>query len=437
MDILMQSDWPGELRTKCYGRVIENFGCDSGATQTISNKARHFLFYYIVDTPETATQITALFNENDLPGEINFFALSAVNGVEYDGAKHNDIVSQMVFDDKLKNMIHVMFQEACLCDRLDSDNFLVSSEPCSIDCIESFRRYTRLSEQIAGLIHDLRENEFNRERTENQLAEATRYLNDNQKNLAITQDIQNKIKTIELKMDAVAAKIDSKKVVIEKHSKNLQDLMDRKGSYENELELPFLSEADEVTVNSMDEMISAQMASNTENWAKIQENETQQSLLEAFIEENLLVRKRYLEKGSRAFISDTETLNNNKQQLEQCENSLIVARNELDEVEYKIKELSTTQNVLKEKIVELNVSKREHQEKQKEIITQLQMMSIQEKNLVKQLQQLNPQSDDIQMEVSPNIQELTEEEVCLLDFIKICAFCSNLIFSGCQRADNR
>lgn len=119
-----------------YGPLIENFKCNEKFFTAVEVTAGNRLFYIIVDTDKTASQILSIMNKNKMNGEVNFLPLNRLSYKEVQYPTSNDVismVSKLEYNPIFKAAMETIFGKTLICRSLEIASQYARGE--HMDCI--------------------------------------------------------------------------------------------------------------------------------------------------------------------------------------------------------------------------------------------------------------------------------------------------------------
>lgn len=106
------------MSQKYYGMVIERFTCASDVHKIIEVVAKTKIFYHIVDTDQTATQILKAINGRKLPGSPIFMPMNRIRQVN-DTDRNRGVLDRLTFDPMFGSVMSNIFGKVNICKNLE------------------------------------------------------------------------------------------------------------------------------------------------------------------------------------------------------------------------------------------------------------------------------------------------------------------------------
>lgn len=413
-----------------FGRVIDNFTCDDPIMQqSLPNIMGEYLFYHIVDSPETATQIMSSLNAGDFPGEFNFFVLDIIDRCDFD--KH-DMVSRVSFDAKFQKI----FEKIC-CSLppkvVDLEN--VSNDPLSqvtsdssfierngvlismnidthINSIELYQQQKELVDMDEATQYELSETSYRMISTIEQINETSGLLKQQHQTMSHLQKMQCAIAQTTQAINLCERHIQIKKADLQKHEAKVNELTESKDCYENEMKLSLLTEQESQSIESIQNEIIAKNVQLHLVASEMNDLKKRREFISDYFENSLMSRYSVLAEHSMIHSNNASELNLRKEELvqskerqRQTDANLIENQNELMRLRGKH---------LEKKLIlrELEQQKIKIEGMQPLLFAELNKMNAQQQNCIAVLHRLRAQKPyDATQIHNPDIVDMSEEEV--------------------------
>lgn len=431
MEILMNSISTADLRERYFGRVIENFKCDPIAYRPISMITGSYLFYHIVDSVKTASELMKQFNESNLSGEINFFVLDQLEAIDLD---ENELLQRIEFDKKFENVFAHIFGAPSFCRDLNS---AIKLSQCSNQTYFTMNSEKVLisdgligtNVQISAMAMEIYFDRMDIDdvlRREKHNLPILSYTLDNV-NLAIETTMKNiqEIEETKIKLAALSESLitltqkvkkseskrktkEESKVMAETKIKDLQELRTK---LQSEFECVFLTGDEQLAADNIhkafDDLVIAKKATE----AALGEATNRWSTLNSFIENHLIVRNQQLTNRSIAFNKHTTQLAETQEILQTIDNSIEKLNRDIASTNETMQDMSNNRNNVKLEIAthlqrkkELKENENVYREQVRTILTEKDMLN---NDLLQSTASLQP----ISIEFDPEIGYLSAEQV--------------------------
>lgn len=405
METLMQSA-SNELKRGYYGCVIDKISCDDPIVhKSLPSLMGEHLFYQIVDSPKTATQIMSAFNAADLPGEIYFFVLSIIDSCEFD---KSDTVSRLSFDTKFLKVFEKIFSELSL-NSTDSSN--VSSDTSNlsnsdsgfiekngalvgvdlsidIDPIELYQQQRDLSDMEEATRCELSENSYRMDSTIEQINETSGILEYQHQTMSKIQQVESALAKITQAINMCGVRVQSKQTELQKYVAKVKALIKSKNRYETEMKLQLLTEQEMKSIEVIQAAIITKKIKLQQVIVEIKELQKKHDTIMDYHENSLMSRYSALEEQSKAHSNNLTELNNQTEMLRQTEESKQQATEELVEVQRQLTEMKNEYDAQRLALRNLEQQKIELEQMQTFLFAAFNEMKRELKNLNNELHRL-------------------------------------------------
>lgn len=431
MKTFMQRKASNELKSGYFGLVIESFECDHSSVQNSLPKLMgEFLFYHIVDTPQTATRIISAFNSANLPGEVNFFVLSVLENCD---SVESDILAQLSFDAKFKAVFQkILCEKPSKCDEFELPSNETSLQVSQVDSafteqnetlddtetnsdvsfLDLYHKEQQLADMEEATRYEISENSYRMESTVSQISTTNKTLDKQQHTVSRIQQIQSSMAEITQKINSAEMYVQMKQTELAKHEAKVRDLTESIEHNETEMTLELLTEQEVRAVQSVQtEIVEKKMQLQQVN-AVIKELQDKRDNISEYHDNSLMSRFSHLEEQSMIHVNNTSELNRQSQlQLESQEIEQQALRT-LAVVRAQIAQLQSDFESAKKLLVELEQQKLKIEGMQQFAFRELEHTQIHRQSLITELNRLRAQKPYDATEIhNPDIIDMTEEDI--------------------------
>lgn len=427
MKTFMQRKSSNELKRGYFGLVIESFECDHSTVQNSLPKLMgEYLFYHIVDTPQTAMQIISGFNAANLAGEVNFFVLSLLE--TYDCDEH-DILPHLSFDAKFKNVFQKILSEK----PSDLGEFMSNStsmqamdseytEPNgSLDEMEThsdasfldlYQQQQQLTDMEEATRYELSENSYRMDSTVSQINETSDVLDKQQHTMSQIQQIQSSIARITHEINSCEMQIQSKQTELAKRAAKVNELTESIEHYEKEMTLELLTEQEVRAVQLIQtEIVEKRMHLQRVN-GRIKELQDTRDGISEYYEHSLMSRFSVLQEQSMTHSHNSSELSRQSQLRLESEQIEQQTKRTLIEVRAQMTQLQSESEAKKTVLRELEQQKIKTEGMQQFVFRELDDWKVQHQHLIAELNRLRAQKPyDATKIHNPDIVDMTEEDI--------------------------
>lgn len=399
----MSTKCPNELNERYFGLVVDNFTAQKELPAMIDIILDKFAFHHIVDSPETANEITKHINSDSLPGEINFFALNLIDCIE-SNQTNDDFLNRITFDSKFHSIFQYISKQFDIYDPVEACHVIESWENSfhyyyqegavvtlkispATETIKSFRRRKELLEIFGAKQHDVRTLNCRLETAMNELNEATKTFQQHFNMITELNTLKCDVNSTRRQIDAMEKKIQAQKLALEQHETKIQELNQSVARLEDELKLPLLTEEEEDSTKMYINSIAEKNQQIQELIDQIKELETKRSVLKEH-EQTLRNRQNELENQSSLYSTHVGELDLQEQEMDRLDDQLSVSSQSLTSLRQEKFELNQHILAAKQEIKDLNEKKRLAGEKQKQSLERMEMLKIQQNTLCTELDKL-------------------------------------------------
>lgn len=380
-----------------------------------------YLFYHIVDTPQTASRIIAELNGASLPGEVNFFALSIIESHNYDRC---DNISWLSFDAKFQKVFEKICSEMPLNlndienealnpsdlipDFIDKNGALIGfNVPSELSLMDLYRRQQRLIDLEEATRYERTENSFRMDLTIRNIDEIGERLD----TMNIAQQIQCSLNEANRAIKLCESRIELKQAEQQKIEAKKEVIAENKNRFEHELSLKFLTEHETKSIESMQNQIITKRLQLHQVNAEIDELQKKCDSISQFFEQTLLSRYSTLQEQSQLHSSNSTELIQQKNRLSQINEMIKKAENDLNDARREMIVLRKESEVKKLALRDAERSKLEAQEKQKIMFAELDMIGLKKQSLTTSLNRLRQTAIDVTEIHNPDIVDMSETDI--------------------------
>lgn len=413
-----------------FGRVIDNFTCDDPIMQqSLPNLMGEYLFYHIVDSPETATQIMSSLNAGDFPGEFNFFVLNIIDRCDFE--KH-DTVSRVSFDAKFQKIFEKI---CCSLPSIDVDLENVSNDPLSqvtsdsnfierngalistnIDkhnnSIELYQQQKELVDMDEATQYELSETSYRMISTIEQINETSGVLEQQHQTMSHVQKMQCALAKTTQAINLCEGHIQIKKADLQKHEAKVEELTESKDRYENEMKLSLLTEQESKSIESIQNKIIAENVRLHLVASEMNELKKRREVISDYFENSLMSRYSVLEEHSMIHSNNASELNLRKEELVQSKELQRQTDANLIENQNGLMRLRGEHGEKKLTLRDLEQQRSKIEGMQPLLFAELNKMNAQQQNCIAVLHRLRAQKPyDATQIHNPDIVDMSEEEV--------------------------
>jgi structural maintenance of chromosome 3 (chondroitin sulfate proteoglycan 6) len=155
-----------------HGLLIDNIECDKSLFTAVETAVGGRLFYHVVDSDVIVMRLLKLFNQNKMPGDVNYFPLNVLKleNVTYPETQDAiSLISKIKYDDKVKKAIHSVFDRVLLCRNAEIATQL--AKQTKMDCVLLDGDLTSRKGALTGGYVDTRQSKLSYYRQKNELSE--------------------------------------------------------------------------------------------------------------------------------------------------------------------------------------------------------------------------------------------------------------------------
>lgn len=426
----MQKKTAAELQQRYFGLVIDNFTCnDEMMTKSLPILMGKYLFYHIVDTPHTASQIICELNATGLSGEVNFFALSIIDRFKFN---QNDYTSCISFDTKFQNIFEMIFTEMPLnfkdfenklrngfdVDTLFPDVIKKNGALITIHLdtnqnpIELYQQEKNLLDLEETTHYQLKETAWQMESTIYHLNETTELLNQQNETVTSVQHVQSALSQTNHLIQLCESNIATKQNDVENHENKIKELTDTINRYENELKLELLNDQETKTIERIQVLIIDKKMKLQQINAEMQELHTKRDNVVNFLEQSLMSRYSILAERSQSHSNNMIKLSQKEHEMIQTMENQAKCVVHLDQIRHQMVELTNELENRKLVLKTIEQQKYDAQENQKSLFSELEMIELHQKNLISDLNRLLAiKPYDATEFYNPDIAEMSESDI--------------------------
>lgn len=429
METLMRKA-ANEVKRCYFGRVIDNFTCDDPIMhKSLPHLMGEHLFYHIVDSPQTATRIIADLDAADLPGEVNFYALSIIDSCEFNDS---ETVSCLSFDVKFRKVFAKICAESST-NRKDLDN--QSSDTASsatldsgfieengaligvelsfdIDSMELYQQQQDLVDLEEATRYELSENSYRMDSTIVQINETGEMLGQQHQTMSKIQQVQSMVAKITQAINVCEARIQTKQTELQKYEAKVQGLVESKTRYENEMNAELLTEQELKSIELVQTAIVAEKVKLQQVIAEMKELQKKRDTISDYHENSLMSRYSVLEEQSMTHSNNLAELNRQTEILEHSEEVKRQASERIIEIQHQLTALGNEHEKKRQTLKELEQQKLALERTQTYLFAALNSMNLQQKSLTTEMSRLREQKPYDATEIhNPDIVGMSESDI--------------------------
>lgn len=417
------------LKQGYFGRVIDIFTCVDPITQTsLPNLLGKYLFYHIVDEPQTATTILSAFNKAKLPGEVNFFSLSILDS--FDCGK-SDEIAQLSFDAKFQKIFEKIFSEkpvnrselehiseisfvtnrkmstATSDSGFSDENGALIGVEASPDCnaLELYQQQQQLTDMDEAARYDLIENSYRLDETHEMLNQQHQTISQIQQVNASVAETTHAIHLREMRIRAL-------QLELQKHEAKLRSLIESMERYEKEMSSSLLIEHEMVEIQSVQNRIIVKKQQLEQVTAKIKDSQMKHDNISECFKQTVMNPYNALNAQLEQHSSNLIELNRKLQMLSDCENIKQQIDRQWAENHGKIIEFQEQQKLKSVAITQLKRKRIEIEGMQKFLLIELNTMKTHQQNMGSELNRLVGQKPYDATEIhNPDLVDMSEKDI--------------------------
>lgn len=427
-----------ELKQFYHGRVIDIFTCDDRIIhESLPTLMAEYLFYYVVDSYQTATQILSGLNGANLPGEVNFFALNIINRCEFN--KH-DLISRLSFDAKFEKIFEKIFCD--LPSNLDILTVNVSSNSMNapnnspdhattdsgfteksgaiigvkhnsaVNSLELYQAQQNLVDEKDATHYELSENSYRMDMNDEQLKNTSEWLQQQHQTMSKIQQLQLTVSKITQAFNQCDGRLQAKRNELRKFEAKVNELNENKNRYETEMKLDLLTDDERKAIELIQTAIIAKSVELQKVTTEMEKIQKRRATISDYYENSLMSRYSVLEEQTMMHSNNSAELNRRKEMLLQREEIKQQTEVELTAIQAQIAELYSEHETKKQSLAELEKEKLNVEEMQKSIHTKMCTMNVHKENLANELNRLRSQKPyDATQIHNPDIVDMSEEDI--------------------------
>lgn len=404
MEMVLQKNVNDALRQRYFGMVIDNFTCnDATLNNTLATLMGEYLFYHIVDTTETATQLISVLNKAKLPGEVNFFALDIINSTDYD--KHHTI-TYLSFVGKFRKMFEKIccdmplkgsdietqgFDAATLLpDVIECDGALIvmDIQSNSSNPMELYREQQHLHELSESTRYKMLENSFQMDSTMYDINETSKILAKQTATAQSIQHVQASLQQTNNLIQLCTSRIQAKQNEVHKSDAKVAELTETLNRLNEEIKLDWLLADEKQAIEQMQVTMMGKRMELQQINAELEKLQAKRENLSQFFEHSLMRRFSTLMEHSQVHLNNAAQLQNKEQELMELAEQRDNAEAQLVEIRRELTDLKANYEAQCIALRDIDRSKLDAHEKQKTLFDELEVMAIQQRNLATELNRL-------------------------------------------------
>lgn len=419
-----------ELRERYFGLVIDNFTCnDEIMRKSLAILMGEYLFYHIVDTPQTASRIISELNAAGLPGEVKFFALSIIDSFEFDKP---DGILRLSFDIKFRKVFEKICTEMPLSLRDLEDKLNEGLDPATllpdvieengaliairinadINSMELYKQQLNLLDLEEATHYQLKENSWRLESTVCSLNETNEMLDKHHETISSIQHVQSSLTQTNNLIQLCESRIATKQTEVQKYETKVKEFTDTKNRYENELKSELLVEQEIKAIEGVQVAITNKKMELQQVNAEIKKLHTQRDNISEFFEHSLVSRYSTLEEKSQIHVNNTNELSQKEHELLQSTENQAKCEVNLNQIRCQMNDLRNEHEKQKATLRDIEQLKMDAQDKQKSLLAEFEMAQIHKKNLTAEFNRLLAiKPYDATEFHNPDIAEMTEADI--------------------------
>lgn len=433
MEALMQKSLAGAFRKQYFGLVIENFTCnEQNMSTSLATLMGEYLFYHIVDTPQTASRIISEFNEADLPGEVNFFALDDI--IVNDDCDQYENTKRFCFDAKFQKVFEKIFDEMPsnvqkLWGKPGEDDSIALPHPQVIEkngalitinmvttdashTLDLYKKHQNLLELDEATRYEQSENSYRLNATICSLGETSKSLSKQHNTINSMQNIESRLAQTNHQIELCKSHIATKQVEIQKYDDKIKELTDTMNRYGSELKADFLLQEEKMAIERVEMLISDKNMERHQTNAEIEKLQAKRNNVSQFFDHTLMSRYSAIEESAKEHSNAMSELNRKEQEQLQCAENKRNAETNLNAVRRQLIDLQQQYESKKIILRDFDQSKSDLYQRQKSLYVSLNEIEIAKNNLTRELNQLfsikPPDATKLQ---NPDIVDMSEADV--------------------------
>lgn len=408
-----------ELIEGYRGTLIENFEVSRQFYCAVEGTAGSKLFYHIVDSDRTGTELLREMNRMGLPGEATFLPMNRVRGKLVDPPVDKEyairMIDQLQFDESFKGVMVNVFGKTMICKNLEIASKVAQEH--NVDCITMDGDQALRRGVLAGGYNDARRSRLDLHKTKQETGEKLQLkLRELENHRARLNDVDSKLNQAIMEMQRAETKnsnnramfekmktdqrlkkqelqrIESSKTPKERSLKSLETQLNtmraQEESYQEELGSDMtaqLSAEDQKEVDKLNDQIDRLTNENRISLKERVQLERDLNKLDNLLNNNLLKKKEKLQQDLEDKYSEDQ-----EKKLEMLQQEFDTINARLNDHTSRLKELDNQIEIInrdqKEKACELEECK-EHERNQQDMINsetkELEKIANKQSNLVK------------------------------------------------------
>lgn len=441
----MQTECPAHLKRHYFGMVVENFTCDPELNEPISALFGDYLFYHIVDSPATASEILKLYNASESKGQVFFFALSSMADVDPNTEPPSPFVESLTYDATYDKVFRFICDEAPNNDELDAGDlfdadmaafiqngaflnadvgpsrkciyardgaFLAMDLDASSKCIQWYQRYRELRTEIDGINRELLDSQQSLGTVDDDLKKALDAFKKAKERSTLVVGESAGLARLREQIKTAEKKVEAKETTLGKHKTKLQSLKETLERLTKELTLPLLAEPAKKLVDAIDAELAEVCTEDGRVRLEMQTFEAERVHLQNDMQTNLLRRHDALEDQLSAYSENVTECTRNERQIERLTAQLTDSSRDQASAVAQLTELNATVVTLNKELDEWKQKKADAQAQQQSFMKEQATLERQKSELVDKLSKLVGEAANARAKVSAaDHTTLTEGEV--------------------------
>lgn len=394
------------LKQRYFGLVIDNFTCnDAIMGKSLATLMGEYLFYHIVDTAQTASQIISELNAAGLPGEVNFIVLNLIKTNENG---ENDGITRLSFDAKYQKVFEKICSEmplnlkdleeksnegldaaSLLPDVMEENGALiVINSATDINSMELYQQQQNLLELDESNRYELKEVSYRMDTAIQSFNETSELLDKQNATISSIQHVQSSLSQTNNLIQLCETRIQSKQTEVQKYEAKVKELTDTKNRYEEALQTDLLLEQETKAIETVQVAISGKKMELQQVNAEIKKLQTKRDNISQFFEQSLASRYTALEEKSQRHYNNEAELSRKEQELVEVTQYKRTAEVNLNETRCQMIDLRGEHEKKKVALRDMDQMKVDAQDKQKSLFGEIETMEIHKKNLTTDLNRL-------------------------------------------------
>lgn len=413
----METTCPANLKRHYHGMVLNMFTCNAQLYAPLSVIFNEFLFYHIVDSAATATQIINRYNAANFNGIINFIALDVVQVAAPDKPLP-PFLNHLTFDEKYHKVFQLICEQIPETDQLDAihnvndlfdantmiyvrDGAFSSIElTASGKLLQLYHRYVEFQGEIAALSGEITENRQNFDVVDGELKQSLTDLKQCKERGESIKQEQNAVLLIKQQISVAEKKIEAKEGTLSRHKNRLHEFNQSMERLKRELEQPFITDAESNAIETLDNEIGEIVMTNDRVLLEIRTFQSEQQHLQNHMQTNLLRRHDELDENLSVYSKKSTECSVREMEIEQLTKQLDESNSDQTTIDSQLEELKNAIVTLNKEIDDIKKKKIAAQGNQQQYMKEQTDLECHKKSLSDQLKRLISQAANGRMAIS-------------------------------------